>query len=314
MSTPSLNTLVDAQTANYLVASAAALWVWDVISSFPDDVQVFVGRKFTFTDVAYALARAASGGFLLASVRYSADPIGPGCFGTLTSMSWFEPSALVFNALLFLIRVRAVFLDSRKIVAAFSLLWLATLTAYTLPFSSDLTAHNCQFVGTVKPQGSVGFIVVAIFDTAVFTAISYHVLKFSLALTWKERFASFLDGSGLGHVSRVLLQTGQLYYLATVGMTILNLVTFLSSVPPSFKGGSTLFSIAIQNIMACKVFRLLRLGLLRDDTHSSRTTRAQQSHSIRFTPGTDYTSGIMLSTFQGDTSFSTTDDTQATRD
>lgn len=62
---------------------------------------------------------------------------------------------------------------------------------------------------TVSPA----FIVPAVYDTLVFLAITWRVVIDSPAQEWKARTSLFLTGKKMGHISRALLQTGQVYYL-----------------------------------------------------------------------------------------------------
>ncbi|KAJ7605795.1 hypothetical protein FB45DRAFT_951962 [Roridomyces roridus] len=78
------------------------------------------------------------------------------------------------------------------------------------------------------------------------------------------RSQSFIRGRGLPALSRTLLHSGQAYYLITVGVNVFSLV-FGLNLPPSLH---TLFSspnIALENAMACRVYRALRLGMIRSD-------------------------------------------------
>jgi hypothetical protein len=103
------------------------------------------------------------------------------------------------------------------VVAAFFIIWLSTWGSLTVPFAID-GAHigptNRCVNSEAKPYFSVGIIVSTINDTLVFFAITYRILLHnSLTDKWSERWGGFLNGRGMAHVSKALLQTGQLYYL-----------------------------------------------------------------------------------------------------
>ncbi|CAL1707946.1 unnamed protein product [Somion occarium] len=174
-----------------------------------------------------------------------------------------------YNALLFFIRVRGVFLDSRKISAGFLVLWLLTLSALSEPFgfqASHIGPTPYCIVVNVSKFTSIGFITVTLFDTSVFVGITLRMLSFSFENTWRGRLKMFLSGKGMGHVSRALLQTGQLYYLVTVWVNIVMTIVLLTSlISPTFQGMLIIPNIALQNAMACRVFRLLKLGLIQED-------------------------------------------------
>ena len=68
---------------------------------------------------------------------------------------------------------------------------------------------------TMKLASSFGFIASVVFDTAVFVAISVKVLEINAYRVFHgwSWIMAFIRGEGLGHISMVLLRSGQLYYL-----------------------------------------------------------------------------------------------------
>ena len=215
---------------------------------------------------------------------------GPGCRSVLKAVDWFQVLSLIFNSSLFLFRVLAVFADFPTIKAGFIILWLSTFLALSIPFSSKLRDVAVCNIDEVHPLEAMGFIAVEVFDTAVFVAVSVQVLRSNITTSGHDRFAAFVTGDKLGQVSRVLLQTGQIYYLwvptfrqqlplliylsyirSTIGVNLLALSTLLVPGPwfsPMFKAGMTLVSVTMQNILTCKVVRLLRLGVIPNDPTS----------------------------------------------
>ena len=133
---------------------------------------------------------------------------------------WFMVLSMVLNSLLFVFRVRAVYLNSTKVTVIFGILWLTTLSQLLPPIASELNItdvgeiNDCAAILEMKSWVVTGFIFTAAFDTAVFIAISMQVLGFTGNIrTWKERASSFIHGKELGNITRAVLQTGQLYYL-----------------------------------------------------------------------------------------------------
>lgn len=142
---------------------------------------------------------------------------GTRCQRVLTTVTWLETLSLIFNSSLFLLRVIAIYDDSsRKVKAGFIFMWSTTFLAITGPFSAriDATSIGCN-LNQVKPLGSPGFVAITIFDTLVFVAISAKVLKINSEWRFpgKSWIASFIHGDGLSHLSKVLLRSGQFYYL-----------------------------------------------------------------------------------------------------
>ena len=97
----------------------------------------------------------------------------------------------------------------------FILIWTTTFLSIT----STVSIKEDGFVGCnvdhVNPIGSLGFIFGAIFDTMVFVAISVKVLKINtnLETPLKSWFSLFITAEGLSRVSKILLRSGQIYYL-----------------------------------------------------------------------------------------------------
>jgi hypothetical protein len=124
--------------------------------------------------------------------------------------------AVPVTALLFLLRLRAVFLKNRVIVTIFGVLWLCVLGgAITVPFSvtaAKIGPTNYCIDAEVKPFSSAGPIANTVFSTLVFIAISWRLVTMNLALNGTPRGISFITGQGSSTLSTILLRDGQLYY------------------------------------------------------------------------------------------------------
>jgi len=122
----------------------------------------------------------------------------------------------------------------------------------------------------VKPFATVGIITSASNDALITLAISWRlVTASSLDDSFRGRLKSFFGGEGLPAISRKLLQGGQQYYLITVGGNILTLAMILSpSIPPVYRAMFAIPNIAIENCMACRVYRNIRFGLIPPPTTS----------------------------------------------
>lgn len=144
-----------------------------------------------------------------------------------------------------------------------------------MPFSDYCKLPNYpRYAGTLTAVDTVN-------DTVIFIAISCRmVCNSTTGDTWRVRFKSFIRGDGLHSVSKALLQSGQAYYLfvfssvsyyrrlmilghcsATVGIAIASSVTMLlPSIPAEWGYILTLPNIALSNVMACHVYRAIKLG------------------------------------------------------
>lgn len=137
------------------------------------------------------------------------------CNATIKVASWFVAFALPLNSLLFYLRARGVFFESKLAVWAFFALWLTTFASITAPFAFEATQlgpTNWCVNTVVKDFSAASFVTVAFFDTLVFFAISIQV-SLKRSGDWRARMKSFFTGKGIGRVSTALLQTGQLYYM-----------------------------------------------------------------------------------------------------
>ena len=138
------------------------------------------------------------------------------------------------SSLLFLFRVRAVYMKSVRITAVFGLLWLATvavaiLTDVNIRTGSCRPFTTCRALIVPLPAHLLGtnicvdknptryrLQVYATFlnDTTVFLAITYRLTAdAAVGDDWRSRLLSVVRGRGLHQLSRSLLQSGQLYYL-----------------------------------------------------------------------------------------------------
>ncbi|CAL1708212.1 unnamed protein product [Somion occarium] len=186
---------------------------------------------------------------------------------------------------MFLLRVQGVFHESRLIVGIFSFLWLATFASFTAPFSYGAThigASSGCTISSVRKGDSGGTIAVALFDTCVFIAISIRIPSYyAPASSWKERIRSLWNTKNMGQISKNILQTGYLYYMTTVGVNIAGIFVLLApGISPIVRSTFSVPTIVVQNLMACKVFRLLKLDLLRED----RIIMSRSAPGSIFTP------------------------------
>jgi len=134
--------------------------------------------------------------------------------------------------------------------------------------------NHCINTG-VKPFSSVGIIISTVNDTLVFLFISFRLLQTtSYQSSLSGRARSFFGGDGLPAFSKMLLQSGQEYYLVTVGGNILTMALILSppSLPAVFHAMCTVPNMAIANSMACRVYRDVKFGRIGSATSTGRTT------------------------------------------
>ena len=138
------------------------------------------------------------------------------CEAIIMISCWLTAFALPLNSTLFLIRIWGVFHDNRKIRIVFVILWSSTFCSLLSPFAS--TANHVgptdQCITEKVDKGdSAGFFALTTYDTLVLLAISVKILVDTPATTLKDRIRLFFGNEGMGHLYRMVLWTGQLYYL-----------------------------------------------------------------------------------------------------
>ena len=118
---------------------------------------------------------------------------------------------------LFFIRLSAVYSHSKYILISFAFCWLGVLGIFA--YISIEGMARCSGVNrstqcfVVQPIDAWGYIATAIYDTLMYLAISWQLASLASVDRWQDRLKSFVTGAGLGWLSKVLLQSGQVYYL-----------------------------------------------------------------------------------------------------
>jgi hypothetical protein len=132
----------------------------------------------------------------------------------------FYPIGVSASALLFFFRVRAVYSGDRIVSAVFGFLWLAVLgSSITIPVGAGATSFGDPAVciaTRIEPYVGSSGIVLTVYDTLVFVAISYRLVSnfegMQKQTRW-ERLTSLFTGANLPAFSKALLTDGQVYYL-----------------------------------------------------------------------------------------------------
>ncbi|KAG1738307.1 hypothetical protein EDD22DRAFT_959525 [Suillus occidentalis] len=176
------------------------------------------------------------------------------------------------------------------VTVIFGALWLGTLgAALALPFmlqGAHIGTTDYCIQTSVKPGASAVVIINACSDTLVFLAISWRLAHNTFGgESWGSRMRSFYKGDGLPRLSKTLLQSGQAYYLATVGLNVATMVMILNpSAPPVYHAFLSLPNIALENSMACRVFRSIHLGTILQSS-TSRSLLTSSSLAVRAPSG-----------------------------
>lgn len=153
--------------------------------------------------------------FVKLTFFHKATPIS-NCQAMVNSIGWFAAFSVAFNNILFLIRIRGVYFRAPYVSVAFLALWFTTLATFTAPFSfTALTITPTAYCAVVKIERFVtaGVVATAVYDTAVFVAISIRLVSFCVGNSWREKLRNFMESKDLAAVSNLLWSTGLLYYM-----------------------------------------------------------------------------------------------------
>jgi hypothetical protein len=150
----------------------------------------------------------------------------------------------------------------------------------------------------VRSFGFAPIVINAVNDTLVFVAISYKIVSnTAVGNGWRACVSSFFRADGLPILSKALLQGGQLYYLsftftfslprldiyffsATIGLSIVFAVMLIApEVPAVYHSMLSVPNLALANAMACRVFRAVKLGFIKNhqSTHDGVAARSSSA-------------------------------------
>jgi hypothetical protein len=266
------------------------LWDWTV--SLPDEIRIIRKTGIRLPVIAYLLSRFGTLSYILIATIFQALPVRGSCQTILWIIGFSYPFAAPATAALFFFRVRAVYNHSKIVTMIFGMLWLGTLgAALALPFmlkGEHIGTTDYCIQTSVAPGASAVVIINTCSDTLVFLAISWRLARNNFSgESWRTRIQSFYKGDGLPRLSKTLLQSGQVYYLATVGLNVATMVMILvPTAPPVYHAFLSLPNIALENSMACRVFRAIHLGTIRFP--------ATTSHSLSSSASARVPSGMLL--------------------
>jgi len=266
------------EVSRYLLVATCGMFAWDVLLNLKNDWNLLTRRRgIPFPTMVYFVSRFSTFAYIITGTVFTIGAVG-NCQALQVAIGCCYAVGVPATSLLFFFRVKAIFNSNIYIVLFFGFLWLCTLAgSITVPFAIEgahigLTNH-CINTG-VKPFSSTGVIIATVNDTLVFIFISYRLLAVTTYDdSWRGRFRSFFKGKGLPAFSQSLLQSGQEYYLITVGGNILTMGMILApaSLPPVFHAMFTVPNMAINNSMACRVYRDIKFGRISSTGTTVRT-------------------------------------------
>lgn len=249
------------EATRYLSVAVLGIFIWDILCSLSQDYRLVTRHSLTIPTLAYFVSRVTSLAHILATTLFHVASF-QSCTILPILIGIFWAIAIPSTSLLFFFRVRAVYSGYRPVICTFVTLWLINLAgSITVPFAltaGKIDPTNFCIIKAVKSFSSAGIIATACYDTLVFFAVSWKIVTKS-AMGGKTQL--FLRGRHLPQVSKELLRGGQQYYFLTVGGNIILMALLLApSVPPVIRDMFPVLNMALENSMACRVFRNIKLG------------------------------------------------------
>ncbi|KZP10668.1 hypothetical protein FIBSPDRAFT_200710 [Athelia psychrophila] len=170
------------------------------------------------------------------------------------------------KAYLFLLRVRAIYGNSKIVTWLVGAGWLAVVSARmtiaSMVHTSPLIQTGHCTVTKMETLPIISMWLNVAYDTCIFISISVRLTSYT-KFTTTPWIPWFVRGYGLPHTMRHLLQDGQFYYCITMFFTVLAAVIAVSPVGPIYQTIFAVPAFAIEIIMTCKIFRAMLLRSLR---------------------------------------------------
>ncbi|KJA19548.1 hypothetical protein HYPSUDRAFT_189757 [Hypholoma sublateritium FD-334 SS-4] len=208
------------------------------------------------------------------------------------------------TALLFFLRLRAIYNRNRVLVATFFVFWLtfpALSIYFTLIDFRERFNQYCIFSDTGYSSAVFGMQAAElVYDTLVFVTISWRLWQIAYVNPSgaQESLKIWPCGKYLPAFTKSLYLDGQVYYLTTlVSGIVVCVLIFTHGIPPFLKLSWLSPNVVVVNIMACRVYRRTRMGVMREsEISTSAIERAgiPISHPIMFNSVNPATSGAIV--------------------
>jgi len=275
--------LTGAQLGRYLLVSTLTALSWDLLTHLEDELTLLRG-ELSLSVSLYFVSRLCTLADVLAAVIYTTST-QVSCKAASRINTVFFVLGQIATLSLFFLRVRAVFLDKPWTIRFFLFLSLCTagicaavpflVNAHELPIDAieDGPPGAC-FQTTFRPICAACLISSFVNDTAIFFAVSLKLAKlFGESLHDRLKYVVGRTKHPRPSIARTLLQGGQQYFLVSITASVAMIImTFMSSVHPVMKSNLAAPYATLVNIMACKVYRDLKLWHFRSDLELKETS------------------------------------------
>ncbi|KAJ7301416.1 hypothetical protein DFH08DRAFT_103031 [Mycena albidolilacea] len=289
------------EVSRYIFAATLGAYLWDIGLNLGNDYKLLFEHRVRFPTIVYFLSRIFTLSYIITPFVFQVSNVAD-CSALMVGVGVCNVLAQSATAMLFFLRVTAIWYPSKVAYVVFLLLWLGvTGAAVTVPagIRGAHIATTMQCINTVVPDSTEATAIMGLInDSAVFLAINYRILGYTLVSeSFKSIVVTFFGGGHLSRLSRALVQSGQHFYLVAVcGNIVILVLVKVPGVPPTYRGMLTIPSISLVNAMACLVFRKIKFGLITTDgtsfpksksgnTSTFHATANPRSHPVRFRSG-----------------------------
>ncbi|THU93587.1 hypothetical protein K435DRAFT_725263 [Dendrothele bispora CBS 962.96] len=257
--------------------------VWDILTNIDDEIELYFERELGIPTVAYMFCRISSVFYALVQTLYVVLDIS-NCARLEIILALGVAASTNSISFLFLLRVRAIFHESREAQIFFATFWLISAACSALFFKFSDGEHSitnpqkCTF-GKIHPIfSSVASGLFLVFDTMVYLAISFRLFRIFqfernlenivLGTGLHNKASSFFTGRCLPAFSRSFLRDGQLFYTMSFFLTVQIIVLDIPPIPSQYNLIPDPLYHVLLNILACYVFRNVKLGKIREQSLS----------------------------------------------
>ncbi|KAI3608148.1 hypothetical protein WG66_006488, partial [Moniliophthora roreri] len=134
---------------SYIAVATLGMFLWDVLTNLRSEYRLVLKRRFGLLTVAYVWARVIALMFLIGLTIFLTFPLDRACSTVSTIFLSLLPTFVTAESLLLFFRVRAVYLEQRRVVVAFFIFFLIVVaSSVSAPFSgagfpADPTSPYC---------------------------------------------------------------------------------------------------------------------------------------------------------------------------
>ncbi|KAJ7621847.1 hypothetical protein B0H17DRAFT_1290157 [Mycena rosella] len=267
------------EVSAYVLAGCTAVFIWDILNNLRSDYALLFKQNFNMVCLPYVVSRIGTLMYILGHTIILSYPL-QACNTVYLAFHVLYPICVSASAFLFFFRVRAIYGGNRLVTAIFGFLWLAVLgSSMTIPFGVSTVKlgdpSECIIAHVEVYVGASG-IILTVHDTLVFFAISYRLVSTFGQMrqqAWGTQLKMLFSGAHLPAFSKALFADGQMYYMITVATNVVaTLRVYILTVSPVYHALMVVPSVALTSIMACRVYRNTKLGIMRGSRELSLPT------------------------------------------